>query len=53
MVDRKVSASGGEASAELVLTITTGRTILNYALIIGGLVVLLVLAYILRKKFKK
>lgn len=53
MVDRKVSASGGEASAELVLTITTGRTILNYALIIVGLVVLLVLAYILRKKFKK
>lgn len=53
MVDRKISASGGEASAELVLTITTGRTILNYALIIGGLVVLLVAAYILRKKFKK
>lgn len=53
MVDRKTSASGGEASAELVLTITTGRTILNYALIIGGLVILLILAYILRKKIKK
>ena len=53
MVDRRVSAEGGEASAELVLTITTGRLVINYVLIIGGLVLLLVLAYILRKKFKK
>lgn len=53
MVNRKINTSGGEASAELVVTITTGRLIINYALVIGGLVALLVIIYLVRKKIKK
>ena len=53
MVNGKVNTSGSEASAELIVTITTGRKVLNYALIIGSLIVLLVVAIVLRKKFKK
>lgn len=53
MVNEKVNTNGSEASAELIVTITTGRKVLNYALIIGSLIVLLVVAIVLRKKFKK
>lgn len=53
MVNHKVNENGSEASAELIVTIITGRKVLNYALIISGLIILLVLAIVVRNKFKK
>lgn len=53
MINRKVSASGSDASAELILTLTTGRKILNYTLIFGGLIILLGILIFIRKKYKK
>lgn len=53
MIDQKINQNGSEASAELVVTITTGRNVPNYVLIISILSVLLILAIILRKRIKK
>ena len=53
MIDQKSNKYGSSASAELVVTIITGRKILNYAFIISSLVALLVIAIIIRKKIKK
>ena len=46
-------AEGSYDSAELIVTIITGRKVANYALIIAGLAVLLTLFIILRNKLKK
>ena len=53
MIDQKTNKYGSSSSAELVVTIITGRKILNYAFIISSLIILLVVAIIVRKKFKK
>lgn len=53
LINQKVSTSGDEDSAELVVTIITGRDIPNYLLITVGLVILLVALVIFRKKIKK
>ena len=53
MIDQKINKNGSEASAELVVTITTGRNVPNYVLIISVLSVLLIIAIILRKRIKK
>lgn len=53
MINQKVNKNGSEASAELVVTITTGRRVPNYIFIITALSVLLIIIIILRKKLKK
>lgn len=53
MIDQKVRKNGSKSSAELVVTITTGRKVPNYILIISALVVMLVIAILIRKKIKK
>ena len=53
MIDQKVLQNGSRASAELVVTITTGRRVPNYVVIIASLAVLLVITIILRKRIKK
>lgn len=53
MVDRKSIVNGSEASAELIVTITTGRKIINYVVVFGLLGAALVIAFIIRKKIKK
>ena len=53
MIDQKTNKYGSSSSAELVVTIITGRKILNYAFIISSLIILLVVAIIVRKKVKK
>lgn len=53
MVDQKVRKNGSKASAELIITIITGRKVPNYVLIIGSLLVLLVVTIIIRKRMKK
>ena len=53
MVNHKISKNGSSNSAELIITITTGRKILNYTFIILSLVVILAIALYFRKKFKK
>ena len=53
LVNQKSRVKGSYDSAELIVTIITGRKVANYALIIAGLAVLLTLFIILRNKFKK
>lgn len=53
MIDQKANKYGSSSSAELVVTIITGRKILNYAFIISSLIVLLIIAIVIRKKIKK
>lgn len=53
MIDQRVLQNGSRASAELVVTITTGRKVPNYVVIISSLAVLLIVVIILRKKLKK
>lgn len=53
LVNQKTRLKGSYDSAELIVTIITGRKVINYALVIVGLVILLAAAIILRKKFKK
>ena len=53
LVNKQTKAEGSYDSAELIVTIITGRKVANYALIIAGLAILLTLFIILRNKFKK
>ena len=53
LVNQKSRVKGSYDSAELIVTIITGRKVANYTLIIVGLAVLLTLFIILRNKFKK
>lgn len=53
LVNQKVRVKGSSDSAELIVTITTGRKVANYALIIGSLALLLVIFIIIRKKTRK
>ncbi len=53
LVNHKIKTEGSYDSAELIVTIITGRKVINYVLVIGGLSLLLILFVILRKKFKK
>lgn len=53
LINKKTSIKGSNSSAELIVTITTGRKVPNYIFIIGGLSVLLVITIILRKKVRK
>lgn len=53
LINKKVNIKGDEASAELIVTITTGRKVLNYTFIFIGLAALLATLIILRKKLKK
>lgn len=53
LINRKINKYGSDASAELVITITTGRKVLNYVLIVSSLAALLVIAIIIRKRIKK
>lgn len=53
LINKKSSIKGGSSSAELIVTITTGRKVPNYVFIIGGLSVLLVITIVLRKKIRK
>lgn len=53
LINKKVNIKGDEASAELIVTINTGRKVLNYTFIFIALAVVLVTLIILRKKQKK
>lgn len=53
LVNQVTKEEGTSDDAELVVTINTGRKVINYPLAIGGLVVLLVVGIIIRRKFKK
>lgn len=53
LINKKAKKSGSEAFAELIVTITTGRKIPNYVLIISILTALLVIVVIIRKKIRK
>lgn len=53
LVNQKVKVKGNYDSAELIVTIITGRKVANYTLIIAGLAVLLTIFIILRNKSKK
>ena len=53
MVDRKTNVDGSSSTAELVITISTGRKVLNYVLIISGLALALGCLILIRKKIKK
>lgn len=53
LVNQESKVEGSYDSAELIVTIITGRKVANYTLIIAGLAVLLTIFIILRKKFKK
>ena len=53
LVNQKTKVEGSYDSAELIVTIITGRKVANYTLIIAGLAVLLTVLIIIRKKSKK
>lgn len=53
LTNRATKAKGSSDSAELIVTIITGRKVANYTLIIAGLAVLLTVLIIIRKKSKK
>ena len=53
LVNQKTKIEGSYDSAELIVTIITGRKVANYTLIIAGLAVLLTILIIIRKKSKK
>ena len=53
LVNQKTKVEGSYDSAELIVTIITGRKVANYTLIIAGLAVLLTILIIIRKKSKK
>lgn len=53
LVNQKTRVEGSYDSAELIVTIITGRRVANYTLIIAGLAVLLTIFIILRNKLKK
>lgn len=53
LTNKKAKLEGSSDSAELIVTIITGRKVINYVLVIGGLAVLLVALIILRNKSKK
>ena len=53
LINRKEKAEGSSDSAELIVTIITGRKVINYGLIIVLLSILLGGLIILRKKFRK
>ena len=53
LINKKVNIKGDEASAELIVTINTGRKVLNYTFIFIALAAVLVALIILRKKLKK
>ena len=53
LVNRKSKTVGSYDSAELIVTIITGRRVINYVVVIGGLIVLLGTAIFLRNKYKK
>ncbi len=53
LVNQKAKVEGSSDSAEFIVTITTGRNVINYTLLISGLAAALVIIIILRKKFKK
>ncbi len=53
LINQKIKTEGSYDTAELIITIITGRKVLNYVLIFGGLIVLLVALIIIRKKLKK
>lgn len=53
MINHKTSKEGDSSSAELILTIITGRKIINYVYVFGALTALIILLIYLRKKLKK
>lgn len=53
LVNQKTKVEGSYDTAELIVTIITGRKVANYTLIIAGLAVILVALILLRNKFKK
>lgn len=53
LVNKQTKIEGSSDSAELIVTIITGRKVINYVLVIGGLAVLLTVLIIIRKKSKK
>lgn len=53
MIDRKSNLNGSTSTAELIVTIITGRNVINYGLIIIPLVIILVVLLINRKKVFK
>ena len=53
LINSKSKTQGSYDSAELIVTIITGRKVINYIAIIGGLGALLAALLLLRKKFKK
>lgn len=53
MINKKSSKEGSDSSAELILTVVTGRKIINYVYVFGILTALIILLIYLRKKIKK
>ena len=52
LVNKQTKIEGSYDSAELIVTITTGRKVINYLLIISILAILLTILIILRKRKK-
>lgn len=53
LVNQKTATEGSSDDAEFVVTIKTGRNVINYPLVFGILAALLVVGLIIRKKTKK
>lgn len=53
LINRKNKVEGSNDSAELLVTIITGRRVINYVLIITSLAALLIILLLLRRKYKK
>ena len=53
LVNQKTTAEGSSDQAEFVVTIKTGRNVINYPIVVGIVVIVLVIAFIIRKKIKK
>ena len=53
LVNNKVSKIGSESSAELIVTITTGRDKINYTLVGSLIIAAIIILIIIRKKIKK
>lgn len=53
MIDKKSNKSGSSDEAELIVTITTGRNVIPYGLVIGILIIGLITFIVIRNKNKK
>ena len=53
IINRKENLSGDSSKADLTITISTGRNVIPYGLVIGGLIIGLIAFIVIRNKNKK